>query len=90
MLNFYNCIRIYNNHPEEHDRFNFECKICTFTDKSDFYRHLRLHDDNGKWNEKSKKNKNKNVGPIIGETTMLLINYFVTSNKSHSNLKPSI
>ena len=93
MLHFYNYIRIYNKHPEEHERFNFECKICKksllspFTDKSHLYKHLQRHDDYEKWNEKYKNKKNKKVGPIIDETTMLLIKYFVTSNTSHSNLE---
>ena len=93
MLHFYNCLRIYNKHPEERERFNFECKICKksllspFTDKSDLYKHLQRHDDYEKWNEKYKNKKNKKVGPIIDETTMLLIKYFVTSNTSHSNLE---
>jgi hypothetical protein len=93
MLHIYNCIRTFSQYPEEHQRFDYECKICKksllspFTDKSNLYKHLQHHDEYVKWNEKYKKINNKTVGPVIDDATMLLLKYFVSSNSSHSNLE---
>jgi hypothetical protein len=58
MLHFFKSIRVFNKHPEEHERFKYECKICKstfispFTDNSNLYKHLNRHEDYSKWNKK--------------------------------------
>ena len=61
--------------------------LSLFTDKSDLYKHLNLHKEYKKWNEKYKNYKKIKVEPIIDADTMLLVKYFVTSNVSHSSLE---
>ena len=93
MLHFFKSIRIFKQQPEEHERLNYECKICEqsflspFTDKSDLYKHLNRHADYKKWNEKYCKSKGRICGPVIDDSMLLLIKYFVTSNASHSSLE---
>jgi hypothetical protein len=93
MLHFYKSIRIFKKLPESNERLEYECKICKevflspFTDKSDLYKHLNLHKEYKKWNEKYKNYKKIKVEPIIDADTMLLVKYFVTSNVSHSSLE---
>jgi hypothetical protein len=84
MLHFYKSIRIFKKLPESNERLEYECKICKevflspFTDKSDLYKHLNLHKEYKKWNEKYKNYKKIKVEPIIDADTMLLVKYFVT------------
>ncbi len=93
MLHFFKTIRVFIKHPEVNERLNYECKICNenfvspFTDKSDLYKHLNRHDDYKKWNEKYCYSKGNRSGPVIDDSMLLLIKYFVTSNASHSSLE---
>jgi hypothetical protein len=93
MLHFFKSIRVFNKHPEEHERFKYECKICKstfispFTDNSNLYKHLNRHEDYSKWNKKYCEFKGTRSGPVIDDSMLLFVKYFVSSNSSHSSLE---
>ena len=54
IMHFFNSIRVFGEHPKQ-KRIKFDCKICSVTlvsplkDKSDLYKHLKLHDNFATW-----------------------------------------
>ena len=93
MLHFFKSTRIFTKHPEEHERFKYECEIrnefltSPLTDKCDLYKHLNRHEEYKKCHEKYSMTSNKRSGPVIDDATITFIKYFVTSNASHSSLE---
>ncbi len=51
------------------------------------YKHLNRHEDYSKWNKKYCEFKGTRSGPVIDDSMLLLVKYFVSSNSSHSSLE---